>query len=602
MRLVIIKTRKFYSSSRPYTSNLKTHCCLLFILHLVQLFDSDAIITASSRPVKLSSALSNVRTEYLPDRRNLTQNVGGASDVCTRGGVFIFSYFGDANLLGVKCCVPYKMSRPLPTRNTVEKWLREFPEFEFDGIHLYCRRCNAEVSWRFKTHILQHVATQKHKTSVSGSISARERQKQFNIALAKMITGCNIPWAALNNPHFTSFLQSCLSGQYTNVVIPDESTLRKNYLPQVCDEIEQKIVSELKDSNVWVCVDETTDVSGRNIANVLVGGLDESKAMDSHLISSKVLERTNAQTIYECVVSSLRKLWGKNYEQNTNRVLLLLTDAAAYMKAAGQHLRNTYPNLLHVTCLAHGLNRIAEAVREKFPNVDKLISTVKKIFVKAPSRRQLFQEYLPDVPLPPQPVITRWGTWIDAASYYYSNFDSVMSIVQKLDPREALVISQAQQALADPTIKEDLAFIHGHFSKISSAIRNLELSPTSSGYSITNAVNIVYDLRHYISQLSGEAAEHVQTKFDRVLNNNPGFNTICRIVDLFAGQEVDFSRANVNIPSVRNYQYFKYAPVTSVDVERSFSVYKWILSERRRKLTPEHLEQLLIISCNSSAI
>jgi hypothetical protein len=41
----------------------------------------------------------------------------------------------------------------------------------------------------------------------------------------------------------------------------------------------------------------------------------------------------------------------------------------------------------------------------------------------------------------------------------------------------------------------------------------------------------------------------------------------------------------------------KYAPITTVDVERSFSAYKNILSDRRHNFTMANIEQHLIISC-----
>ncbi|KAJ8939054.1 hypothetical protein NQ318_007685 [Aromia moschata] len=46
-------------------------------------------------------------------------------------------------------------------------------------------------------------------------------------------------------------------------------------------------------------MEETTDVKRQNIANGVVGGLDEAKAMEGHLISSRALESTNAKTINE---------------------------------------------------------------------------------------------------------------------------------------------------------------------------------------------------------------------------------------------------------------------------------------------------------------
>jgi hypothetical protein len=67
------------------------------------------------------------------------------------------------------------------------------------------------------------------------------------------------------------------------------------------------------------------------------------------------------------------------------------------MVIAGQQLKTTYPNLVHVTCLAHGCNRVAEHIRNEFPDVNVLISSVKKVFIKSPLRVQLYREKLPNV-------------------------------------------------------------------------------------------------------------------------------------------------------------------------------------------------------------
>lgn len=67
--------------------------------------------------------------------------------------------------------------------------------------------------------------------------------------------------------------------------------------------------------------------------------------------------------------------------QYTN-VLIALTDAAAYMIAAMKALQVLFSNMLHVTCLAHGLHRLAEFVRSEFPDVNDLVSNVKNVFIK----------------------------------------------------------------------------------------------------------------------------------------------------------------------------------------------------------------------------
>jgi hypothetical protein len=65
-----------------------------------------------------------------------------------------------------------------------------------------------------------------------------------------------------------------------------------------------------------------------------------------------------------------------------DKVLLFLSDAAPYMKKAGEVLQIFYQNMIHVTCLAHGLHRICETIKEECPAVNKLISSTKKVEIK----------------------------------------------------------------------------------------------------------------------------------------------------------------------------------------------------------------------------
>lgn len=87
-------------------------------------------------------------------------------------------------------------------------------------------------------------------------------------------------------------------------------------------------------------------------------------------------------------------------------MLLLVTDAAPYMINTGQSLKTFYPNMIHVTCVAHGLNRVLEKVREIFPEVNKLVNNEKKILLISPHRVQLYKNIMKSE-LPPEPVITR---------------------------------------------------------------------------------------------------------------------------------------------------------------------------------------------------
>jgi len=131
------------------------------------------------------------------------------------------------------------------------------------------------------------------------------------------------------------------------------------------------------------------------------------------------LQKANFQTISQLFKDSMNILWPEKIFHE--KLLLYVTDAAPYMVKSGEALKVFYPKLIHVTCMAHGLHREAEVLREKYQNVDRLISNTKKIFLKAPSRVNTFKEMYPNLSLPQQPILTRWGTWLKAAIYYMGN-------------------------------------------------------------------------------------------------------------------------------------------------------------------------------------
>ena len=96
----------------------------------------------------------------------------------------------------------------------------------------------------------------------------------------------------------------------------------------------------------------------------------------------------------------------RTLQTDRNNFVLLLTDAARYMTAAGRVVKQTYPKLFHITGVVHDLHNAAERIRANYANVDKLIAAVKPSVVKNKDRRAKFSA----INSPPQPVVTRWGS------------------------------------------------------------------------------------------------------------------------------------------------------------------------------------------------
>lgn len=245
---------------------------------------------------------------------------------------------------------------------------------------------------------------------------------QFFLDLCKAMVAANIPSKTLNNKEWRDFLTKYCVDQH----IPDESTIRRSYLDETHRDVVAKIKEEIDDNYYWISVDETTDRQGRMMANLIIGSLSEFSPGIPRLVASRELDKSNSDTVAQFVNNTLRSLWPNG---NEDKMLLLLSDAGAYMIKAAKSLKVFYTNMKHVTCLAHGPHRVCEEIRKLFPNVNKLISSVKKIYVKAPTRIDIYKRLYPDLPLPPAPIITRWGTWVKAALFYAEHFDKIEEVI-----------------------------------------------------------------------------------------------------------------------------------------------------------------------------
>ena len=175
-------------------------------------------------------------------------------------------------------------------------------------------------------------------------------------------------------------------------------------MEEECKEILVKIKTKLLGMDLFLQVDETTDRQGRAMTAILAGPLDGQSVECPYMIELTDIITANNSTLQQAVIKALHKLFGDDLDYN--KIRLLLTDGAPYCIKAGKGLLGIFPELIHLTCLAHALNRVAELARVTYPKINKLISEVKKIFVKSAQRKRDFQAYC-QVPLPPEPVITR---------------------------------------------------------------------------------------------------------------------------------------------------------------------------------------------------
>jgi hypothetical protein len=473
--------------------------------------------------------------------------------------------------------------------------------FEHDINMVWCKVCTTSFHNPEVRTLTKHLETVKHKEALRRQKDSQLRkQQQFEDArngkpteneffkdMCRALVSADIPMHKLENPVFREFIE-----KYTLRKCPSRKILQDNYLDGIYEETLQKIRNEIGESKIWVSIDETTDTCGRYVANVIVGALNESKAEKSFLLTCEQLEKTNSTTIAQLFSAALDLLL--NGEQQYDRVLLLVSDGASYMLKAGRALHVQYPKMIHVTCVAHGLHRVAEEIRAKFVDVDHVISNVKKVFLKAPYRIQAFKEKL-SIPLPPQPLITRWGTWLDAALYYSKNFEAIKKFIEEeLNGEDAVSIRLSQELLNKPNIKRDLAVISTSFSTFSKILTILE----EHGLSLDAALSHLTAVEQQFETLSGSELDTIKAKLANIVSKNVGLGKLRMIQAIEQASESQQPLTSDIDLTPNEIASFKFAPVVSCEVERSFSKFKAIFRDNRHRLKFVNLKKYVVICCN----
>jgi len=114
---------------------------------------------------------------------------------------------------------------------------------------------------------------------------------------------------------------------------------------------------------------------------------------------------------------------------------------------------------------------------------------------------------------------------------------------------------------------------------LTTAIDNLQ----QQNLPLSKSIEVVQDIKRSFETFSDQNGKTVNKKLHQVLEKNSGLLTLIKISNILMGEETS---GNLDgLPEDLNSNdlvFFKNAPITSVDVERSFSTYKTIISDNRR--------------------
>ena len=394
----------------------------------------------------------------------------------------------------------------------------------------------------------QHVATLKQRKGVEKAksagtsdtrqtfISSGEHQ-DFATKLVQAFVSADIPMAKVNHPAIRLLFGNL--GQS----VPSE-TLCRLKVKELDKAYDQKLAKDLSEKPLFFVIDET-ELRGKNFLHILCGALDKPDCC--FLVRCFVIDgsASSQKIIYELddVI--------KKFKIRREDVNLLISDAASYVCRAGNVLKEKYPNLLHVTCLAHLMHYCALKIKSFYKEVDDLIAAVKASVVKNKTRAADFAV----CGRPLQPVVTRWRSWLDAANYYAEKLPQVWEIVNLWNGEE-VIVQKAKSKVNEQKLISQLTEI----SQCYNGLSNLILKMENSTYTIQKAYEDINSLGFESDPL--QLKKYIKKRLEK--------NDVKIIVEL--------SRPDIP-PSL--YAKLLQSQPTSASVERSLSLLKSILRPNR---------------------
>lgn len=147
--------------------------------------------------------------------------------------------------------------------------------------------------------------------------------------------------------------------------------------------------------------------------------------------------------------------------------------------------------------------------------------------------------------------------------------------------------------LSNSELQSNLTYIKLNFGTLPDSIAKLE----SSKISLADSIKIIEAEKINIQQAPNNIGRQIRNKCNAVSKKNTGYNTMQTISKILDGEDNDLNGLPDDI-NINNITYFKYAHITSVKVERSFSIYITLLSDNCRSFLFENIKKTLIVQCN----
>lgn len=391
-------------------------------------------------------------------------------------------------------------------------------------------------------------------------------ERDISLEIVESFISADIPLDKLKNDRLRSTLE-----KLGKMKLPSISSLRRD-VDSVYNSVMDRIRKEIGQNDIYLVIDETTDRLDRMQVNMIVGVLNGSQSRPM-LAYVDFVDAADSVVMLKLFINCCKRLFPQEEDTPFARVRLILSDQAPYMVKTVKNIKALIPDSFHVTCLAHCFHRVSESIRAKYPTTDRFIGSFNEILRGSRKRQKDFIR-INGLKIPPKPVITRWGTWLNTAAYYAANLSKVKIYLDSFSKDKLpKCIEVCKTIISEKQVSDEILSI-SDYTWLPNMIEKLE----TQNLKLEATIAILSETKARIDSLD---LEEPKKKLESSLRKNPDLKRIS------------------SLDKLEDRILFKFAPLTSCDVQRSFSKTKSILAANRSNFTEENLVKNYIINYNS---
>lgn len=467
------------------------------------------------------------------------------------------------------------MNNSFINNSTLNKFLDESEDFFLVDDKIMCRYCEKSYNYiptegirNFKRHLSSQSHLNKKKSKLcfienSTSEITQESKNLKEFDLLYFMLKMDYSLSDLSNLVFKEFFE-----KYINIPLASESHYRQVLVPEGFTQKRNSLYEKINGKNYYLIVDSSINSKGKNILSIIIGICEFNTCGGKYLLDIIETELSTSESYAENIIQVLIGFFGNiNLSKHFK---MIITDQAPNMIKLGKILKNLYPYLLHVTCLAHMIHNICEKIRENSRRVDTIIVLLKKYLNKNKTNQKIFYEKT-SLTIPNWPVITRWGTWLEFSKWIFENYAEIGKFFKEMDikyKKDDFLLFDSKH------FENEIRFCYD-YRWLTIKITQLE----SNDLSVEEQVQILNFIKENLQH------DFLKVYFDTSLSKNPDINFF-----------INFNQ----LRATREEKHFSHVPLNSVEVERSFSAYRKLFCDQRKSLKTENLRMLLFLYFNKN--